>query len=158
MDLDRIDFDLLRLLRKNARMANKELAARVGVAQSTALERIRRLREARVIQGYHADIQPKALGITLQAIVAIRLAQHSRALVDGFREHLLRLPEVVAFYHLAGADDFQVHVAVEDADHLRDFTLTAFTQRAEVAHIETRLIFEYRRSDELPIYARAIED
>ena len=158
MDLDRIDFDLLRLLRKNARMANKELAARVGVAPSTALERIRRLREARVIQGYHADIQPKALGITLQAIVAVRLAQHSRALVDGFREHLLGLDEVVAFYHLAGADDFQVHVAVADADHLRDFTLTAFTQRAEVAHIETRLIFEYRRSDELPVYAQPVDD
>lgn len=158
MDLDRIDFALMQLLRKNARMANKELADRVGVAPSTALERIRRLREARVIQGYHADIQPKALGITLQAIVAIRLTQHSRALVDSFREHLLQLREVVSFYHLAGADDFQVHVAVQDAEHLRDFTLSAFTQRPEVSHIETRLIFEYRRSDELPLYAQPVED
>ncbi|MBD8526194.1 Lrp/AsnC family transcriptional regulator [Pseudomarimonas arenosa] len=158
MDLDRIDFELLRLLRKNARMANKELAERVGVAPSTALERIRRLREARVIQGYHADIQPKALGITLQAIVAIRLTQHTRALVDSFREHLLQLSEVLAFYHLAGADDFQVHVAVQDADHLRDFALSAFAQRPEVAHIETRLIFEYRRGDELPIYVQSADD
>lgn len=158
MQLDRIDFDLIQLLRKNARLPNKELAARVGVAPSTALERIRRLREARIIQGYHADIQPKALGITLQAIVAVRLTQHTRQHVDGFREHLLALPEVIAFYHLAGADDFQVHVAVRDADHLRDFTLGAFTQRPEVAHIETRLIFEYRRRDELPIYRVAADE
>ena len=47
MLLDRIDFDLLRLLRKNARMPNKDLAEKVGVAPSTALERIRRMRESK---------------------------------------------------------------------------------------------------------------
>lgn len=155
MDLDRIDFALLRLLRKNARMPNKELAEQVGIAPSTALERVRRLREARAIEGYHAEIAPAAVGIGLQALVAVRLAQHSRALVDSFHDHLLRLPEVLAFYHLAGADDFLVHVGVRDAEHLRDFALTAFTERPEVAHIETRLIFEFRRNPELPVYSRA---
>ncbi|MBB5015752.1 AsnC family transcriptional regulator [Rehaibacterium terrae] len=155
MDLDRIDFALLRLLRKNARMPNKALAERVGIAPSTALERVRRLREARAIEGYHAEIAPAAVGIGLQALVAVRLARHSRELVDGFHDHLLRLPEVLAFYHLAGADDFLVHVGVRDAEHLRDFALTAFTERPEVAHIETRLIFEFRRNPELPVYRRA---
>lgn len=155
MDLDRIDFALLRLLRKNARMPNKELAERTGIAPSTALERVRRLREARAIEGYHAEIAPAAVGIGLQALVAVRLARHSRELVDSFHDHLLRLPEVLAFYHLAGADDFLVHVGVRDAEHLRDFALTAFTERPEVAHIETRLIFEFRRNPELPVYLRA---
>nr|WP_281379588.1 Lrp/AsnC family transcriptional regulator [Rehaibacterium terrae] len=153
--MDRIDFALLRLLRKNARMPNKALAERVGIAPSTALERVRRLREARAIEGYHAEIAPAAVGIGLQALVAVRLARHSRELVDGFHDHLLRLPEVLAFYHLAGADDFLVHVGVRDAEHLRDFALTAFTERPEVAHIETRLIFEFRRNPELPVYRRA---
>lgn len=153
MALDRIDFALLRLLRKNARLPNKELAARVGVAPSTALERVRRLREARVIRGFHAEIAPSAVGIGLQAMVAVRLRQHSRAQVESFHEHLLALPEVLAFYHVAGADDFEVHVGVRDSDHLRDFALSAFTERPEVAHIETRLIFEFRRSPELPVYA-----
>lgn len=155
MDLDRIDFALLRLLRKNARMPNKELAERTGIAPSTALERVRRLREARAIEGYHAEIAPAAVGIGLQALVAVRLARHSRELVDSFHDHLMLLPEVLAFYHLAGADDFLVHVGVRDAEHLRDFALTAFTERPEVAHIETRLIFEFRRNPELPVYLGA---
>ncbi|HEX5757289.1 MAG TPA: Lrp/AsnC family transcriptional regulator [Arenimonas sp.] len=155
MALDRIDFALLRLLRKNARLANKDLAEKAGIAPSTALERIRRLREARVIQGYHAEIAAEKVGIGLQAMVSVRLARHSRELVDSFHEHVIALPEVLAFYHVAGADDFLVHVGVRDSQHLRDFALTAFTERPEVAHIETRLIFEFRRSDELPIYARA---
>lgn len=148
--LDRTDYALLRLLRKNARLSNKDLAARVGIAPSTALERIRRMREARVLLGYHAEIAPAAIGVGLQAMVSVRLARHSRTQVDGFHAHLLALPEVLACYHVAGADDFLVHVGVRDSEHLRNFTLTAFTEREEVAHIETRLIFEYQRNVELP--------
>lgn len=153
MQLDRTDFALIRLLRKNARMPNKDLAEAVGVAPSTALERVRRLRSERAILGYHAEVAPAAVGIGLQAMVAVRLARHSRVLVESFHDHLLALPEVLSFYHLAGADDFLVHVGVRDSDHLRDFALSAFTEREEVAHIETRLIFEFRRNPELPVYA-----
>lgn len=155
MSLDRIDFALLQLLRKNARLPNKDLAEKVGIAPSTALERIRRLRESRAILGYHAEIAPEAVGIGLQAMVSVRLTRHSRELVDSFHEHVMRLPEVLAFYHVAGADDFLVHVGVRDSQHLRDFALTAFTERAEVAHIETRLIFEFRRNAELTVYRPA---
>ncbi|WP_256646908.1 Lrp/AsnC family transcriptional regulator [Thermomonas paludicola] len=148
--LDRIDYALLRLLRKNARLPNKDLAAKVGIAPSTALERVRRMREEKVLLGYHAEIAPAAIGVGLQAMVSVRLAKHSRALVDGFHHHVLHLPEALACYHVAGADDFLVHVGVRDSEHLRNFTLTAFTEREEVAHIETRLIFEFRRNVELP--------
>lgn len=157
MQLDRTDFALIRLLRKNARMPNKDLAEAVGIAPSTALERVRRLRNEHAILGYHAEVAPSAVGIALQAMVAVRLARHSRALVESFHDHLMALPEVLSFYHLAGADDFLVHVGVRDSDHLRDFALSAFTERKEVAHIETRLIFEFRRNPELPIYAKPEE-
>jgi len=153
MPLDETDFDLLRLLRKNARLPNKDLAERVGVAPSTALERIRRMRESRAILGYHAEIAPSAVGIGLQAMIAIRLTRHSRELLETFHQHLMTLPEVMAFYHVAGADDYLVHVGVRDSNHLRDFALSAFTERPEVAHIETHLIFEFRRNPELPVYA-----
>ncbi|PIV32572.1 MAG: ArsR family transcriptional regulator [Lysobacterales bacterium CG02_land_8_20_14_3_00_62_12] len=150
MHLDRIDIALIRLLRKNARTPNKDLAEAVGVAPSTALERIRRLRSSGAILGFHAELSPAAIGIGLQAMVAVRLAQHSRALVEAFHDHLLTLPEVLSFYHLAGADDFFVHVGVRDSNQLRDFALSAFTERPEVAHIETHLIFEFRRNPVLP--------
>ena len=151
--LDRIDLDLLRLLRKNARLSNKELAERSGIAPSTALERVRRLQQSGTLLGYHAEVAPAAVGIGLQAMVTVRLRRHSRTLVDSFHAHLLGLHEVLAFYHLAGADDFLVHVGVRDSDHLREFALSAFTERDEVAHIETHLIFEFRRNPGLPVYS-----
>ena len=149
MELDRIDFELLRLLRKNARLANKDLAEHAGIAPSTALERVRRLREANVLQGFHAEVAPEAIGIGLQALVAVRMTRHSRTLLDSFHAHLRGLPEVLAFYHVAGAEDFLVHVGVRDSQHLRDFTLSAFTERPEVAHIQTHLIFEFQRNTQL---------
>lgn len=153
MELDRIDRRILRLLRNNARIPNKDLAERAQIAPSTALERVRKLHEAKVILGYHAEVAPLAIGIGLQAMVAIRMTRHSRDSLEAFQAHLRQLPEVLAFYHVAGKDDFLVHVGVRDTRHLRDFELAAFTQREEVAHIETHLIFEFRRNPELPIYA-----
>lgn len=158
MHLDRIDFAILRELRKNARLPNKNLAERIGVAPSTALERVHRLREHGAITGYHAEIAPTALGIGLQAMISVQLAQHSRGDLDAFHAYLLTLREVLAFYHVAGANDYLLHVAVADSDHLRDFALDAFTTRPEVARIETSLIFTFRRNPDVPIYGEADED
>jgi DNA-binding Lrp family transcriptional regulator len=153
MKLDRIDRHILSLLRNNARLPNKDLAERAQIAPSTALERVRKMHVDKVILGYHAEVAPHAIGINLQAMVAIRMTRHSRESLDAFRAHLRGLREVLAFYHVAGKDDFLAHVGVRDSEHLRDFVVSAFTQREEVAHIETHLIFDFQRNPELPVYA-----
>jgi len=141
--LDRTDFAILAALQNDARLSNKELAARVALAPSSCLERVRRLRQTGVITGFRALLDPGALGIAMQALVFVRLARHARQQVKAFREHALSLPETVAVYHVAGHHDFLVHVGVKDADHLRDLAMDAFTTRREVARIETHLIFEH---------------
>ena len=152
MALDRIDFDILAALQNDGRLTNKELAGRVGLAPSSCLERVRRLREAGALRGSHAEVDPAVLGIGLQALLAVRLRQHSRDVVDAFRRYVRTVPEVTAVYHVTGAQDFLVHVAVRDSNHLRDMALDAFTTRPEVAHIETSLIFDYARVPRLPDY------
>ncbi|HBL26823.1 MAG TPA: ArsR family transcriptional regulator [Acidobacteria bacterium] len=156
-ELDRIDGEILAALQKNARLSNKELAARLHIAQSTCLERVRRMVEEGVLRGFHARLDPEAVGIGLQALVSVRLTRHSRELVEAFRAHALAVPEVVALYHVGGADDFLLHVAVRDTEHLRELALTAFTERPEVAHMETALVFEHVGKAALPIYAAAGE-
>jgi len=149
-DLDRIDGRLVAELQNNARLSNKELAARVGLAPSTTLERVRRLQETGTILGFHAEVDPKALGIGLEALVSVRLHQHSRDLVAAFRASILEQPEVIDAYHLAGAIDFLLHVAVRDVDHLRNLAMDKISSRAEVAHLETAIIFEHIRGGALP--------
>ena len=144
--LDRTDRAIVARLQNNARISNKELAAAIGVAPSTALERTRRLEADGVLIGYHAEVAPEALGIRLQALVAVTLRQHARPLVEAFEAHALAIPEVVQVFHTTGASDFLVHVAVRDTEHLRSLALAAFTERPEVARIETALLFSHRRT------------
>ena len=150
-DLDSQDLAILAALKRDARISNKDLAAAVGLAPSTCLERVRRLRQSGAIRGFHADVDLSRLGCGLQALIAVRLKRHSRELVDSFRRYVLDLVQVRAVYHIAGADDFLVHVAVRDADQLRDLAMDAFTTRNEVSHIETRLIFEHMEMQRLPV-------
>ena len=149
--LSRIDFAILAALQNDARLSNKELAARVGLAPSSCLERVKRLRESGVLTGFRALVEPGALGIAMQALVFVRLARHARQQVKAFRQHALSLPETIAVYHVAGQHDFLVHVGVRDANHLRDLAMDAFTSRREVARIETHLIFEHAARPTLPV-------
>jgi DNA-binding Lrp family transcriptional regulator len=150
--LDRIDFEILDHLQNDARLSNKELAARVALAPSSCLQRVRRLRETGVIQGYHAQVNPEALGIGLQAMVAVRLGQHSAAGVDGFFATISAHPAVVALYYLSGATDFLVHVAVKSVEDLRRLVADTISSRAGVVHVETSLVFEHARTPVLPRY------
>ena len=78
-------------------------------------------------------------------------------MIEDFRRHVTLLPEVVANYHVGGANDFLVHVAVRDAEHLRTVVLEYFSTRPEVVHIETSLVFEHEYRWELPNYACPVE-
>ncbi|WP_412069540.1 Lrp/AsnC family transcriptional regulator [Rubrivirga sp. IMCC43871] len=152
--LDEIDRAIVTRLQQNARISNKELAAAVGVAPSTALARTRRLEETGVLVGYHAEVSAEAVGAGLQAMIGIALRRHQRALVEAFEAHVLGLPEVVQLFHTTGASDYLVHVAVRDTAHLRALALEAFTERPEVARIETALLFAHRRTAGVAIPAR----
>ena len=151
--LDRTDFGLLEALQKNARVTNKELANSVGISPSTCLERVRRLRSSGALTGFHAAVDPEALGIQVQAMVAVRLDRHALVSFDRLRDELLNIPEVVSVYLLAGAQDFLVHVAASSVNHLRNVVSDNFAAREDVAHMETSLIFDHARSPDLPNFA-----
>lgn len=143
--LDAVDRRLLALLQGDARRSNKELAAAVGLAPSTCLARVRRL-ERDVVRGYHAELDPLAIGLQVEAMISVRLRLHAREAFDTFAAHLRSRPEVVGFWSIGGEIDFLVHVAVEDVRALQDLTRDAFTSRDEVFRISTSLVFEHHRS------------
>ena len=85
--LDRTDRAILAVLQKDAGLSNKELARKVRLAPSSCLQRVRRLKTSGVLHGLHAEVDPAALGIGLQAIVAVRLARHLEREVEAFTRH-----------------------------------------------------------------------
>jgi len=143
--VDDIDRAMLELLAADARITNQRLAERVGVAPSTALSRLRALRERGVIRGFHAELDLAALGRPLQALIAVRLAVHAREQIDAFTAAVRELPGVLMVFHLAGATDYLVWVAARDAQDLRDFVVDHLATHSAVSHAETSLIYEHSR-------------
>jgi len=143
--VDDVDRALLELLARDARITNQRLADRVGVAPSTALARLRSLRDRGVIRGYHAEVDLAALGRPLQALIAVRLAVHARDQIDDFTSAVRELPGVLMVFHLTGVTDYLVWVAAADAQDLREFVVDHLATHPSVAHAETSLIYEYHR-------------
>jgi DNA-binding Lrp family transcriptional regulator len=146
-DLDETDRRILRELTRDARLPNNTLAQRAGIAPSTCLARVRALRERGVIRGYHADIDPAAVGRPLQAMVAVRLQAGARGHLRSFVAGMARLPEVLNVFFLAGKDDFLLHVAAASTQALRNF-VEDLSASGDVAYTETSLIFEHVRADQ----------
>jgi DNA-binding Lrp family transcriptional regulator len=141
--LDEVDHKILRGLAADARIPNNTLAAQAGVAPSTCLMRVRRLQDAGVIRGFHAELAPEALGRPLQAIVSVRLQAHARARIGSFAQRYAALPGVLNVFFLAGVNDFQIHLAVRSPDDLREFVVKNLSASRDVATTETNLIFEH---------------
>ena len=134
--LDQIDYNLIEVLQKNARLTNKELAARVHLSPSRCFERARRLREQGVLTGFRTYVAPASIGVGLQALVAVRLKEHTETNLTSFEEHTGSLPEVVGVCHLTGDTDFLLRLAVRDTTHLRRITMKEIANRPEVAGVE----------------------
>lgn len=139
--LDAVDRRILSELHRNGRISNTELAARVGIAESTCLKRVRALQANGVIVGFHAEISLAAIGLHLEALITIRLHAHARGDLRRFQSYLEELPATQRVYFLAGDRDFLVHVAVPDAAALRELVSDTLSLRPEVASTSTSLIF-----------------
>lgn len=142
-DLDEIDLRILREVAARARTPNNALADAVGVAPSTAHTRLRALQETGVIRGFHADIDPARVGLSLQAMICVRMQGHARTRLSAYLRGLAKLPGVLNVYLLGGAHDFFIHVAVPDTEALNDFVIEHLSANPDVALTETNLIFQH---------------
>lgn len=142
--LDAVDLALLAELSKNAELTNKELARRVGVAESTCAYRVRQLRAANVIESIRAQLNLAALSYPVQAVISVRLGSHNQHLVTEFSDAVAAVPGVLQVFHVAGSSDFLVHVAVHDTQALRDIVLEHITAHRAVRQAETHIAFDVR--------------
>lgn len=142
-ELDDLDRRLLALLRENSRATNQALSEALGVAPSTCLARMKGLQRSGVIRRFTVEVDPRALGSTIEALISVRLRPGVRHLMSAFGEGLKSVPEVSQFFFLAGSDDFLIHVTARDTDHIRQFVLEHLSSNQAVAATQTSLVFEH---------------
>lgn len=114
--LDTTDLAILDLLQANARISNADIARKLDMAPSAILDRIRKLEQRGVIQGYTARIDPAAVGLGLTAFILVRSEERVGSGLIG--QALAKIPEVQELHHVAGEDCYLVKVRVSDTEGL----------------------------------------
>ncbi|MDJ1115000.1 Lrp/AsnC family transcriptional regulator [Microbacterium dauci] len=146
-DLDELDTAIVDALARDGRLTNAELAARIGVAPSTAHTRMRSLVDRGVITGFHASVDQRVVGAGLQAMVHVTLRPGSRQeSIVAFAQEVRELPQVIQMFFLGGSDDFLIHIAVGGSSDVRDFVVEHLSAQGSVANTRTSIIFDYHRN------------
>ena len=135
--MDEIDGEILRLLRRDARLSWREVGAAVGLSANAAADRVRRLRRAGVILGFRAEIDPAAGGRQLEALISVTLLPGMDS--DEFATLSSALVPVSEVLHLAGTPDYQLRVACRDTGEL-DSLLRTLRLKLGVADTDTKII------------------
>lgn len=134
--LDKIDYRILRDLQDEGRMTNVELARRAGISAPPCLRRVRALEKADFIRGYHADLNPEALGFEVMFVALVGLDNQSEVVLTSFEQEMAAWPEVRECHMVRGAADFVLKVVARNTAHENELT-TKLTAAEHVATVQT---------------------
>jgi Lrp/AsnC family transcriptional regulator, leucine-responsive regulatory protein len=141
MKLDRYDQQILEILQTEGRIANQDLADRIGLSPSPCLRRVRTLEESGLITGYRALLDAKKLGLSLMALVHISMDRHTPERFANFEASVSVLPEVLECLLITGQDaDYQIKVAVRDMDHYQALLLNKLTRIEGVTGVHSSFV------------------
>jgi Lrp/AsnC family leucine-responsive transcriptional regulator len=148
--IDEMDRRILSLLQQDARLPNAEIARRVGMAPSATLERLRKLEERGVIQGYEVRLDPRKLGWGLTAFIFVKSNDKQGELDTG--ERLRQHPSVLEVHHIAGEDCFLLKVRAIDTDDLGRMLRTELTAMPGVTSTRTTIVLgTLKESSRIPV-------
>ncbi len=147
---DSVDRTILSVLQANARTSNAELARTLGMAPSAVLERIRKLEQKGVIQGYEGRLAPKAVGLGLTAFIFVRSDEMVGAVETGRR--LTEIPEAQEVHHVAGEDCYLVKLRARDTEDLGRLLRERFGAIPHVRSTRTTIVLgTLKESAQLPL-------
>ncbi len=136
--MDAIDRAIVEELRRDGRLSNVDLAARINLSPSPCLRRVRALEEAGVIRGYHADIDPGAVGRAFEVSVLLELTQKDRATVEAFERRIAEIDAVVECRRMFGLPDYVIRVAVADSTAYEAFYINDLAELPGVGRVNSQ--------------------
>jgi Lrp/AsnC family transcriptional regulator, leucine-responsive regulatory protein len=150
--LDQIDRRLLGALQEAGRLANNDLAERVGLSASACLRRVRRLEALGVIRGYAALLDGARLGLALTVVVSVRLERQDLGAIERFEAEVASLPEVLVCHRLMGDLDYELQVVAQDLAGYERWYMRHLAGIEGVASLSSRVVMKMvKQSTALPL-------
>ncbi|WP_201859461.1 Lrp/AsnC ligand binding domain-containing protein [Microvirga soli] len=146
-DLDRTDRKILKALQADGRIANVDLAEKVGLSPTSTSDRVKRLQREGFIAGYGARLDPHRLGLGLLVFVEVSLDKTTPDVFEKFAEAVKRAPEVLECHMVAGGFDYLVKTRVADMAAYRRFLGDILLALPGVKETRTYAVMEEVKSD-----------
>lgn len=140
--LDEKDREILRVLQNDARLTNKELAARVHLSTTPAYERVKRLERLGYIQQYVAILDATKLGRGFTVFCSVKLRHLSMELAEAFTSMIRAVPEVTECYNISGSFDYLLRIQAPDMRYYQQFLLNVIGRHDNVASLESTFVME----------------
>ena len=151
IELDKVDRLILEIVQMNGRLTNAEIASRVSLSAPASWKRLKRL-EDEVIEGYHAQLNRKALGLDVFAFINITLDTHSEEAMDHFERGINELPSVLACHNVSGKYDYLLQVVVKSMDEFHILAMHKIRRLGNIKEMYTGFsLKEIKRCPILPI-------
>lgn len=152
INLDKIDFKILRILQENAKITNLQLSGEVGLSPAPTLERVKKLENAKLIKGYYTEVDEEALGIGIKAIIQITLPRQVENAISNFKKEINQMPEIMECYQVTGNADYILIVMLKDIRDFESLISTRLSKMEEIGQMQTMMILsKVKDSKVLPL-------
>lgn len=151
-DLDRTDLKILKILQKQGRISNADLARNVHLSPTPCLFRVRRLEQQGYIEGYEARLNPAKLGLGLTVFIQVRVEQNNLEVFEQFAKAVRDMPEIVECHMVTGGFDFILKIRVADTVGYRYFMAERLPLLPGVTQTHSHVVIdEIKEEHSLPI-------
>jgi Lrp/AsnC family leucine-responsive transcriptional regulator len=139
-DFDRDDAAILRILERDGRISNIDLAEKVGLSPSACLRRVQRLERTGVIRGYRAVRDPAALGVGLVAYLTVGLAEHTKKAQQQFENAIMHSSEVRECHNITGSVEYILRIEARDLEAYKAFHTDVLGTIPQVRSLTTYVV------------------
>lgn len=140
--LDDKDLEILRALQLDARLSNKELAAKVHLSTTPTYERVKRLERTGIIRQYTAILDANKMNQGFAVFCSIKLRRLNREMALAFTEMIKGIPQVTECYNISGAFDYLLRIQAPDMKYYQQFLLNVIGSHENISSIESTFVME----------------
>ncbi len=151
MELDKFDIAILEALQKDARISLQELGKQVGLTSSPCWNRVKRMEEAGVIEGYSVRVNPEKVGLTETVILHVTLDNHSDEALFQFGQALEAVPEVMEAFLVSGDYDYYIRVAVEGTKGYERFLREKLYKIPGIRNSKSSFVLRRLKESQVPL-------
>lgn len=147
MELDKIDFNILKILQENGRITNLQLSQHIGLSPAPTLERVRKLENSGFIKSYHALVDEEKLGLGIKTFIQVSLDFHQQDTIQTFLDEIQAIKEITECHHVTGQCDFLLKAYVKDIKTYEQLIMQKISKITVVKTFHTMMIMSTSKKE-----------